>query len=235
MTTIHSTLRGAPAHHCWPVLVALALTAGPAGADTGAKPTKPAAAKQLRAVQVSATLTPEDASSVPGAVTVIDRADMPGAASTAIENLRGATGAFVQQTTPGQSAVIVRGMKGSEVLHLVDGFRLNSAIFRNAPNQYFSLVDGQALERIELLRGASASLYGSDAMGGVVQMLTHAPESMFVDEHGVRHQARARYGSADQQRLLHYQVHVGDATHELDLGRARLRDRADVAPDLSRP
>jgi len=221
MTTIPRTLRSTPALHGWPALVALAFSAGATGADTDTKPPKQGATKQLRAVQVSATLTPEDASSVPGAVTVIDRADMPGAASTAIEHLRGATGAFVQQTTPGQSAVIVRGMKGSEVLHLVDGFRLNSAIFRNAPNQYFSLVDGQALERIELLRGASASLYGSDAMGGVVQMLTHAPESMFVDEHGVRHQARARYGSVDSQRLLHYQVHVGDATRELDLGMTR--------------
>ncbi|HWT14934.1 MAG TPA: TonB-dependent receptor [Patescibacteria group bacterium] len=184
-------------------------------------PDKPVREKSLRAVQVSATLTPEDAAKVPGAVTVVDRADMAAAASTAIEQLRGATGAFVQQTTPGQSAVIVRGMKGSEVLHLVDGFRLNSTIFRNAPNQYFSLVDGQALERIELVRGANASLYGSDAMGGVVQMLTHAPESMFIDERGVRHQVRARYGSVDSQRLLHYQLHGGDATREFDVGMTR--------------
>jgi outer membrane receptor for ferrienterochelin and colicin len=47
--------------------------------------------KALRTVQVTATLTPEDASDVPGAVTVIDRSDMRAAASTAIEQLRGAT------------------------------------------------------------------------------------------------------------------------------------------------
>lgn len=206
-----------------PDLLTLALAAALCGSAWAAEPKsgKPAKTKSLRAVQVSATLTPEDSSKVPGAVTVIDRADMPAAASTAIEHLRGATGAFVQQTTPGQSAVIVRGMKGSEVLHLVDGFRLNSTIFRNAPNQYFSLVDGQALERIELVRGANASLYGSDAMGGVVQMLTHAPESMFIDERGIRHQARFRHGSVDSQRLLHYQLHSGDATREFDLGMTR--------------
>ncbi len=198
--------------------VAIAMTVSPL---TAAEKKTAGKTTALRAVQVSATMTPEDASQVPGAVTVIDRADMPAAASTAIENLRGATGAFVQQTTPGQSAVIVRGMKGSEVLHLVDGFRLNSTIFRNAPNQYFSLVDGQALERIELLRGPTASLYGSDAMGGVVQMLTHAPEAMFINEDGLRHQARARYGSVDSQRLVHYQLHGGDATREFDLGMTR--------------
>ena len=210
--------------HPQPLPLALALLA--ALSATAAEPSpnsaaKPARTKSLRAVQVTATRTPEGAGAVPGAVTVLDRADMPAAAGTAIENLRGATGAFVQQTTPGQSAVIVRGMKGSEVLHLVDGFRLNSAIFRNAPNQYFSLVDGQALKRIELVRGANASLYGSDAMGGVVQMLTHTPESMFVDEGGLRHVARARYGSADSQRLAHYAVHAGDATREFDVGLTR--------------
>lgn len=229
--TITTTFRSPGAGRPEALTLAFALACAIGTAQAGPEP--PAKTKSLRAVQVSATLTPEDATQVPGAVTVIDRADMPAAASTAIEHLRGATGAFVQQTTPGQSAVIVRGMKGSEVLHLVDGFRLNSTIFRNAPNQYFSLVDAQALERIELVRGANASLYGSDAMGGVVQMLTHAPESMFVDEHGMRHQTRARFGSVDSQRLLHYQLHGGDATREVDVGMTRqqfgLRKTADGA------
>jgi outer membrane cobalamin receptor len=89
-----------------------------------------------------------------------------------MDALHGEVGTFVQQTTPGQGVVIVRGLKGSEVLHLVDGFRLNNAIFRNAPNQYIALVDGQSLDRIEVVRGPSSTLYGGDAMGGVVQMLT---------------------------------------------------------------
>ena len=83
-------------------------------------------------------------------------------------------GVFVQQTTPGQGAPIVRGLKGSEVLHLVDGMRLNNAIFRNAPTQYFSLISPGTLERIEVVRGASTSLYGSDAVGGVVRHWLHS-------------------------------------------------------------
>lgn len=81
----------------------------------------------------------------------------------------------MQQTTPGQGVVILRGLKGSEVLHVVDGFRLNNAIFRNAPNQYVALVDSQSLARIEAVRGPMSALYGSDAMGGVLQMLTWEP------------------------------------------------------------
>ena len=91
------------------------------------------------------------------------------------EMLRGVPGAFFQQTTPGQGIPIIRGLKGSQVLHLVDGMRLNNAFFRNAPNQYLGLVDAYATERTEVIRGSAPSLYGADAMGGVVQILTREP------------------------------------------------------------
>ena len=66
-------------------------------------------------------------------------------------------GVFLQQTTPGQGAAIIRGLKGSSILHLVDGVRVNNAIFRSAPTQYFALVPTTAVERIEVLRGTPAS------------------------------------------------------------------------------
>jgi outer membrane receptor protein involved in Fe transport len=84
-------------------------------------------------------------------------------------------GLYRQQTTAGQGQVIIRGLKGSEILHLVDGVRLNNAIFRNAPTQYFALVPVGAVDRIEVIRGAAASLYGSDAVGGVVNVVTRVP------------------------------------------------------------
>ena len=81
-------------------------------------------------------------------------------------------GVYLQQTTPGQGAAIIRGLKGSQVLHLIDGMRLNNAFFRNAPNQYLGLVDAYNTERTEVVRGAAPSLYGADAMGGVLQVLS---------------------------------------------------------------
>lgn len=135
----------------------------------------------LDTVQVTATKRPESTLDVPAATTTIGGARLREIApQTPMDALHGEVGTFVQQTTPGQGVVIVRGLKGSEVLHLVDGFRLNNAIFRNAPNQYIALVDGQSLDRIEVVRGPSSTLYGGDAMGGVVQMLT--PELNFDGE-----------------------------------------------------
>lgn len=179
-----------------------------AGADDtasegqSAAPKKKKVLRELSTIQVTATLRPEDSARISAPVTVVDSERLHQQAATPVEALRGQAGAFVQQTTPGQSAVFVRGAKGSEVLHLVDGFRLNSTIFRNAPNQYFALVDGQALDRIELLRGPSGSFYGSDAMGGVVHMVSADPLDLEPDSH--RETLRLRADTGQNLALGHF-------------------------------
>jgi outer membrane receptor protein involved in Fe transport len=122
--------------------------------------------------------------------------------------LAGASGVHLQQTTPGQGAAVVRGQKGSAVLHLVDGMRLNNAIFRSAPTQYFALVPTVAVERIEILRGTPASLYGSDAIGGVLQVITRKPEfaSAAVSSRG---EAFASVNTAERSRVIGGTVDAG--------------------------
>ncbi len=89
-----------------------------------------------------------------------------------LEDLVGVT---LQQTTPGQGAAIVRGLKGSAILHLVDGMRLNNALFRSAPTPWFALVPATSVEHVEVIRGTPASLYGSEAVGGVIQSVSRLP------------------------------------------------------------
>ena len=175
-------------------------------------------ARCLDVVQVTATRRPESTLQVPAATTLVGgealRATAP---QTPMDALHGEVGTFVQQTTPGQGVVIVRGLKGSEVLHLVDGFRLNNAIFRNAPNQYIALVDGQSLDRIEVVRGPSGTLYGGDAMGGVVHMRT--PDLAFDGtEWQWRGRVRAIASSADDMRLGRVQVEGGREGFALSAG-----------------
>ncbi len=101
---------------------------------------------------------------VPRAVTVIGRDARERHMPTVLPDLlRGQAGVFVQQTTPGQAAPVIRGLLGSATLMLVDGMRLNTAFFRSAPNQYFALVDPFMIDQIEVVRGAGSTLYGSDA------------------------------------------------------------------------
>ena len=130
----------------------------------------------LETEQVTATRSVRDVSDVAAAVTVVDERDiLRQAPQTLPEIFRGQIGTYFQQTTPGQGTVILRGLKGSQVLHLVDGMRLNNAFFRSAPNQYLALVDPYSVARTEVVRGPASTLYGADAMGGVVQVLTREP------------------------------------------------------------
>jgi len=131
----------------------------------------------LETVQVTATRSEQSVYAVSEAVSVIDSEAVKRLAPELLaEMMRGVPGTFFQQTTPGQGIPIIRGMKGSQVLHLVDGMRLNNAFFRNAPNQYLGLVDAYMTETVEIVRGSAPSLYGADAMGGVVQILTAEPD-----------------------------------------------------------
>ncbi|MDO9452115.1 MAG: TonB-dependent receptor [Stagnimonas sp.] len=155
----------------------------------------------LEPVQVTATRTAESTFDVPQPVTVVGREEIANRTPQVLaEALRGEAGVFFQQTAPGQGMVIVRGLKGSEVLHLVDGFRLNNAFFRTAPSQYVALIDPWNVEQLEVLRGPYATYYGSDAMGGVVQITT--PEERFAsDAPQYRTRALLHYQSADLTKV----------------------------------
>ena len=133
--------------------------------------------RTLESVIVTATRIEQSVLDVAEAVSVVSAEEIRRLApELQAETLRGVPGAFFQQTTPGQGIPIIRGLKGSQVLHLVDGMRLNNAFFRDAPNQYLGLVDAYATERTEVVRGSAPSLHGADAMGGVVQVLTRQPQ-----------------------------------------------------------
>ena len=129
----------------------------------------------IEEIQVTATRRLTEVSNISAALTLIASDEIHGAKLTT-DALAAQIGVYLQQTTPGQGAVIIRGLKGSEILHIVDGMRLNNAIFRNAPTQYLALVSPGTVDRIEVLRGAPASLYGNDAVGGVVQVLSRMPK-----------------------------------------------------------
>lgn len=86
------------------------------------------------------------------------------------------TGVMVQKTSYGQGSPYIRGFTGFRTLLLVDGIRLNSPVFRDGANQYWNTVDSFSLDSVELLKGSSSALYGSDAVGGTVQAFTRMPE-----------------------------------------------------------
>ena len=163
----------------------------------------------LPEMTVTATRGERPLLETPQAVTTIEPDDVARQTPGVLPDLlRGATGVFIQQTTPGQAAPIIRGLIGSSVLMLVDGMRLNSAFFRPAPNQYFALVDPYNVERLEVVRGPSSTLYGSDAMGGVVQVFTPTP-TFSGEQWQWRGRALGQFGSADLSQVSRFSLAGG--------------------------
>ena len=164
---------------------------------------------RLQEVTVTATRGERTGFEVPSAVTIIDRDEAERRAPTVLPDLlRGEEGIFVQQTTPGQAAPIIRGLIGSGILMLVDGMRLNAAFFRSAPNQYFALVDPYNVERIEVVRGAGSTLYGSDAMGGVINVITPVPR-FATTQWQLHGRALEQFSSADTSWVNRVSVEGG--------------------------
>jgi outer membrane receptor protein involved in Fe transport len=162
----------------------------------------------IEEIQVTATRRPAGRGDVSAALSIIP-ADEIRALKLTTDALGARTGVYLQQTTPGQGAAIIRGLKGSSILHLVDGLRLNNAIFRNAPTQYLALVSPGSISRIEVLRGAPASLYGTDAVGGVVQVLSRTPNFEGIETE-YRRSVFASFDTAEDGRTLRASFDAGN-------------------------
>jgi hemoglobin/transferrin/lactoferrin receptor protein len=86
-------------------------------------------------------------------------------------------GMIVQKTSAGGGAVYLGGLLGNYNLLLVDGVRMNNATLRSGPNQYLNTIDTYSVERIEVWQGPGSVLYGSDAVGGVINVITATPRT----------------------------------------------------------
>jgi len=84
-------------------------------------------------------------------------------------------GVMVQKTAHGQGSPFIRGFTGFRNLLLIDGIRLNNSVFRDGPNQYWNTIDPYSVDRLEVVKGPGSVLYGSDAIGGTVNVLTTGP------------------------------------------------------------
>ena len=116
---------------------------------------------------------------------------------------------FVQKSQQGGSSPVIRGFEASRVLLVIDGIRLNNAIYRAGHLQNVITVDQNMLERVEVLYGPASTIYGSDALGGVVHMRTKAPRLSLQDKMFFAGSAFARYSSANSEKTGHVDVNIG--------------------------
>ena len=160
---------------------------------------------RIETLIVTATRRPTPAEAVLAPVTVIDRAMLARSlAPDVVDVLRFNAGLDVGRTGgPGQPAsIFIRGAESNHTLVLIDGVRVNPGTIGGAALQN---IPPQLVERIEIVRGPRSSLYGTDAIGGVINVITRRPPQ------GKRFEVRAGAGSYESREADLFTSLAGDA------------------------
>lgn len=163
---------------------------------------------------VSGVRSESDWFSVPATVNVIEESTLEECqVRNLTEALERIPGVMVQKTANGQGSPYIRGFTGYRTLAMVDGVRYNNSVYRDGPSEYFSLIDVQAIESIELIQGPGSVLYGSDAIGGTLYLKTKSADFEIEPEgenfHHVTNYYRWHSAEQSHQERLQYQTGVG--------------------------
>ncbi|WNJ15972.1 TonB-dependent receptor [Pontibacter sp. G13] len=118
---------------------------------------------------------------------------------------------FVQRSQQGGGSPNLRGFEANKVLLVIDGVRMNNAIYRSGHLQNVITIDPEIIERTEVLFGPSSTIYGSDALGGVMHFYTKSPTLSSTGQVKVSGNGSIRFGSASRSFNVHGDVSVGGA------------------------
>ncbi|MCG8605791.1 TonB-dependent receptor [bacterium] len=133
------------------------------------------------------------------------------------EVLREEAGIIIQKTNQGGGSPIIRGLKANKVLLMVDGIRMNNATYRGGNLQYLNTVDSGALEQMEVVHGPNSVMYGSDALGGVINIITQKPTLSHSAGHRFAGSGSVTLSSADESQTVNLGLGISNSAWGLDL------------------
>jgi len=139
---------------------------------------------------------------VPQSVSILSPRKIRGQSPAIIPDLfRNVPGVETNDAGPFRTRPVIRGMFGSRVLILVDGERLNNTRESTFSGAQLSLVDIGQVDRVETVHGPGSVVYGSDALGGVVNIITKAPRTASAQDRFKLHgNVSLRYSTIDEQK-----------------------------------
>lgn len=117
--------------------------------------------------------------------------------------------AFIQKSQMAGGSPMLRGFATNRVMIVVDGVRLNNAIFRSGNLQNVISLDANSLDGAEILFGPGAVMYGSDAIGGVMDFRTLQAQLTTNDQPLVKGSLFGRYSSANEEKTIHFDYNYG--------------------------
>lgn len=135
------------------------------------------------------------------------RVKNPATTADALEKLGGA---YMQRSQLGGGSPVIRGFEANRVLLVVDGVRLNNAIYRSGHLQNALTIDNSILDQIEVIYGPGSIMYGSDALGGVVHFRTRDPKLNRTDKSQLLNlNTFGRFSSATYEKTGHLDFNLG--------------------------
>lgn len=128
---------------------------------------------------------------------------------TTADLLGAGSSVYIQKSQQAGGSPMLRGFGTNRVMLVIDGVRMNNAIFRSGNVQNVISLDANAMESVEVLFGPGAVMYGSDAIGGVMDF--HTKTARFSDSNKVfiKANALARYSTANQENTGHMDLNIG--------------------------
>ena len=164
-------------------------------------------AEQLDEVVLSASRGKETRSRIAETIAIASKEEIRRIApQTSADLLANLPGIKVQKTQMGGGSPVIRGMEANRVLLVVDGVRMNNAIYRTGHLQSSITVAPTVLERTEIIYGPSSVIYGSDALGGVINYFTKIPETN--TENTLDTSILSRYSSANDEKTNYLDVEL---------------------------
>ena len=165
----------------------------------------------LKSVTVTANKRKQLESEVPNMIVPISSKDIEFSNSQTVADVLNNTGeVFIQKSQLGGGSPMIRGFSANRVLIVVDGIRMNNAIFRSGNVQNIISIDPNSVSAAEVIYGPGSVIYGSDALGGVMSFATSKPELSFQKDSTIlKVDALLRYSSANTERTGHFKFGLG--------------------------
>ena len=166
--------------------------------------------EQLDEVVMSVSKWEQQRKDIPQKVVSIDAQSIALASPQTSADLLWHSGkVFVQKSQLGGGSPMIRGFATNRVLLSVDGVRMNNAIFRGGDIQNVISIDPFTVKNTEVIFGPGSVIYGSDAIGGVMNFFTKSPRFSFTDSLAFSGSALYRFSTANNENTAHIDFNFG--------------------------
>ncbi|ARV07241.1 TonB-dependent receptor [Polaribacter sp. SA4-10] len=154
--------------------------------------------EQLDEIVLSVFKNAEKTNRIAEQIAVVSSKDIQNLSpQTSADLLASIPGIKVQKSQFGGGSPVIRGMESNRILLVVDGVRMNNAIYRKGHLQSSITVAPNMLDKTEVIFGPSSVIYGSDALGGVIHYYTKTPK--LSEENEVKSQLFSRFSTVNQE------------------------------------